>query len=92
MARVSIGNKSGRVLQFLEGLGHPKTFAVMAQHGFNEAECERGWQLLKQFSRTRHRAAQGARAPGGHIAPPKLAAIHRGAIIQQLKRHKVLGH
>ena len=50
---LSIGNKSIRVLRFLQGVRHPEAFSIMAAHGFHEQELQQGWQLLMAFSDAR---------------------------------------
>ena len=47
MAKMTLGQKAVRTLQFLMGLRHPAAGAALAAHGFDEAELDRGFGHIK---------------------------------------------
>jgi hypothetical protein len=53
MAKMSPGAKAARVLTLLMGLRNPRIAAAMASYGFNEAELDEGWALLKAFGKVK---------------------------------------
>lgn len=50
MARMTIGQKAERVLQFLVGLASRRARRALARHGFTQADVEDGWERLKALS------------------------------------------
>ncbi len=50
---LSIGQKCVRVLHLLSGLGIPAVSERLVDHGFEDADLERGWELLRATTGTR---------------------------------------
>src|SRR5690606_24142737 len=53
MARLTIGQKSERVLRFLRGLSEPRGAAARLPYGFSQADWDEGWQLLREAAGSR---------------------------------------
>lgn len=53
MARLTIGQKSERVLRFLRGLSEPRVAAALLPYGFSQADWDEGWQLLREAAGNR---------------------------------------
>ena len=52
MARLTIGQKAERVLEFLLALRNPRIAGPLTQHGFKQVDLDEGWQLLRSITRT----------------------------------------
>lgn len=63
MAKLTIGQKSMRVLKFLTGLRHPRVAAAIERYGFSDAQLKNGWELLSAVSRTRMGQVEPFRDP-----------------------------
>jgi hypothetical protein len=48
MARLTIGQKSQRLLAFLMGLGNPQAGRALQPYGFDQAALDEGWTLLRR--------------------------------------------
>jgi hypothetical protein len=59
MGRQAAGQKAYKALDLLTGVYDPEVRRALGRHGLDEAEVERGWQLLKAYAETR-RAAEPA--------------------------------
>src|SRR5262245_17784846 len=53
MAKLSIGDKARRVLDFMLGARHRSVRRALGAHGFTEADLERGWVLLAALTATK---------------------------------------
>lgn len=47
MAKMTIGERAGRSLQFLMGLREPAVYAALEAHGFTSADRDQGFELLR---------------------------------------------
>lgn len=50
MAKLSVGQKAHRVLDFLVGLGHKGARRALAEHGLTAADLDEGWKRLRALS------------------------------------------
>ncbi len=62
---LTIGQKSVRVLKLLRGISRPRVFGALAPHGFQVADLEEGWSLLRRASETRLDVVPVPSAPAG---------------------------
>jgi hypothetical protein len=71
MAKVRIGPKAHRVLDFLVGLGDRDAWQALEAQGFTEEELDEGWERLMALAIRDRRLLRslgfrrGARADGG---------------------------
>ena len=61
MARQTAGQKAYKALDLLTGLYDAEVRRALGRHGLDDAEVERGWQLLKAYAKSRR-----APAPAGN--------------------------
>lgn len=70
MAKLTIGQKSDRVLTFLRGLTQQRVAATLSGHGFAQGDWDEGWDLLRRAS-----GAWLVRAPRPAPNPDALARL-----------------
>ncbi len=49
MAKMTRGQKSGRVLQFLGAVSKPRAASALVAHGFSQKDLDEGWRLLREL-------------------------------------------
>jgi len=69
MARLRLGQKVDRVMQFLLGLRHRRVVTPLAAHGFSQEELDEGWQNV--------RAAVGETLNVGPVTRPEPGLVER---------------
>lgn len=50
MARMSIGQKAARVLEFMLGLRNARVAATLSAHGFKDEDLREGWSLMQALT------------------------------------------
>src|SRR5688500_10283966 len=49
--RLSLGDKTARVIRFLLGVRNPRIATALAGYGFKSADMEEGWKLINDLGR-----------------------------------------
>jgi hypothetical protein len=62
MARLTVGQKSQRLLAFLMGLGNPQIARALQPYGFDQARLDEGWALLRRTTSSHLGAPSGSPA------------------------------
>jgi hypothetical protein len=67
MSKLSLTQKTTRVLRFLLGLRHPQIAGLLVEHGFSNNDLEEGWSLLRSAVGVRLDWVAPPEAPPGKI-------------------------